>query len=91
MKLSWFVLHTLEIYLLPLPMLNSETRWNYTQWISLSLLSKPFTLLMVLVLLWRDNAVNGFLFTLHHQVTLSTRLVNSLEKTSVYDKMCEQM
>jgi hypothetical protein len=47
------------------------------------LLRKHFILLVVLVLLWRDNTVQSFLFVLHHPETLSTRLLNSLKKQEV--------
>jgi hypothetical protein len=40
--------------------------------------SKPLTLLVVLVLLWRDN-IKSFLFMLHHHETLSTGLSNNLQ------------
>jgi hypothetical protein len=48
-----------------------------------SVLSKPFTLLVVLVLLWRESAVESFQFMLHHQETVSTGLLNSLKREEV--------
>jgi hypothetical protein len=34
---------------------------------------------VVLLLLWRENMVKGFLFMLHYWETLSTKLLNSLK------------
>jgi hypothetical protein len=47
------------------------------------LVSKPFTLLVILVLLEREGVVRSFLFVLHHRETLSTVLLNSLKEQSV--------
>jgi hypothetical protein len=44
------------------------------------ILSELFTLLVVLVLLWRDNNIQRFLFILHHRETLPTRLLSSFKK-----------
>jgi hypothetical protein len=41
---------------------------------------KTFHSLVVLGLLWRDNIIESFLYMLHHQQTLSTRLLSSVKK-----------
>lgn len=38
---------------------------------------------MILLLLWRENMVDSFLFVLHHRQILSTGLLNSLKKLEV--------
>jgi hypothetical protein len=43
-------------------------------------LSKRFTPLLVLIMLWIYNIVESTLFVLHHRETLSTGLLNSLTK-----------
>jgi hypothetical protein len=57
---------------------NAELRC--IQQIRKCILSELFTLLVVLVLLWKDNYNQRFLFILHHQATLPTRLLGSFKK-----------
>jgi hypothetical protein len=47
------------------------------------LLLKPFTLLADLVLLWRNNVGESFMFVLYHRETFSIGLLNILKKQSV--------
>jgi hypothetical protein len=59
---------------------------SYTR-IGKCLLSKPFTLLVVLLLLWKDSEVESFLFVLHHQETFAYWIIKQSEETRlVYDK-----
>lgn len=50
---------------------------------------KTFTVLVVFVLLWRDNIIKNFLFVLHHQDILYTGLLNSFKKQDCVC-MCER-
>jgi tRNA(Ile)-lysidine synthase TilS/MesJ len=45
------------------------------------LISKSFTLLVVLLLLYKDNNVESFLFVLHHRISKQFE-----DKGSMYDK-----
>jgi hypothetical protein len=65
------------------------TIWRHTRRVRKCLFSKPFTLLVVLALLWRDNIVESFLLVLHHQETLSIGLLNSLNKQELC--VCENV
>jgi hypothetical protein len=79
MEFSHIFLHISENYSLPLATLNQVTIWRRIRRIR-KCLSKLFTLLVVLMLLWADNTVESFLFVLHQRESLSTGLLNSLKK-----------
>jgi hypothetical protein len=59
---------------------NKTTSWRR---IRKCLLSKPLKLLVILVLLWRDNIVESFLFVLYQRQTVSPGLLNSWKKQEV--------
>jgi hypothetical protein len=81
MKILLTVLHTLGKLFVTLG--NIElTRWRRIRRIR-KCSSNPFSVLLVLVLLWRENIDDSFLFLLHHQETQSTALLNSLKKQEV--------
>jgi hypothetical protein len=61
-KLSQIVLQIWEICLLPLVMLSLVTRCRRILRIRKCLSLKPFILLVVLVLLWRDSIIESFLY-----------------------------
>jgi hypothetical protein len=78
MKLSLIVLHALKICLLPLTTLKRVTRCRIRR--IREYLSKHFTLVLVLAMVWRQNIVEMFLFVLYHRGMLSVGLLNSLKK-----------
>jgi hypothetical protein len=52
------------------------------------LLSEPFTLMVVLMLLWRQSILQGFVCVLRHRETLSAGLLNSLKEQEVCVCVC---
>jgi hypothetical protein len=80
-KLSQIILCTWNLCLLPLPTLNYVARWHRMLRIKKCLISNPWTLVPVLVFLWRDSMVESFLFALHRRETLSAGLLEDSEET----------
>jgi hypothetical protein len=63
----WFTDRSGEICFLPLAMQKWATGCRSIRQIIKCLLSKPYSLPIVLVLLWRGNMVSSSLFVLHHR------------------------